>query len=438
MNAVGLFSTLVSAASFLGFLGLAYRLGWSLTTMAFGVGSTLGFILCMFLSGGPLRRFSELRGKFTLSSFFIERYNTSTGLITTFFVLILFPAYIVPQLMGAGLATTYLLGVEFTYAVIIVGVIYAGYVLIGGMLSVTWTDFIQGILMFLCMVGLSLVAIAHFGGVGSLVGKAAAVNPFYLGIHPRVSGWTYFGMSVGVMTFVLSSPHLIMRLFITRDVNQGRAALSITAVLSLVFHLLGYLGVAAAALVIAPKLAKIDNTYIVVMDELFSPLFRGLAVAGILAAIMSTTSGMLLAAGAEFSNNLYRRFIRPEATQAQALWVGKVVILVIAALTTTLAVFQTQSIGVIVGLLVEGTGSAFMVPLLAGLWWKRANAVGGLLGVTGGFLVFLLVHFLKVVPMFAEILVSLPASLLAVVIGSLLTAAPPPETIQFVEVLHRA
>ena len=49
VNGVALFSTLVSAGSFMGFLGLAYRLGWSLTTMSFGVSSTLGFIFCMLL-----------------------------------------------------------------------------------------------------------------------------------------------------------------------------------------------------------------------------------------------------------------------------------------------------------------------------------------------------------------------------------------------------
>ncbi len=438
VNAIGLFATLVSAASYMGFLGLAYRLGWSLTTVSFGVGSALGFVLCMLLSGGPLRRFSEMRGKYTLSGFLSERYNVSTGLITTVFVLILFPAFIVPQLMGAGLATKYLLGIEFTYAVILAGVVYAVYVLLGGMLSVTWTDFIQGIMMFVMMVGLSLVAIFHFGGTGPLLDKALAINPNFLRLHPRVSPWTYLGMTVGVLTFVLSSPHVIMRFFVTKNVNQGRAALSLTAFLTLAFHLLGYLGVAAAGLVIAPKLANIDNTYIVVMDELFSPLFRGLAVAAILAAIMSTASGMLLAAGAEFSNNVYKRFFRPDANEAQTLYAGRVIITLIGILTTVLAVYQTQTIGVIVGLVVEGAGSAFMVPLLAGLWWKRANAAGGLLSMSGGFLAFLVVHFMKGVPLFAEILISLPVSLVLMIVGSLATAPPPREKVQFVEALHRA
>ena len=438
VNGVALFSTLVSAGSFMGFLGLAYRLGWSLTTMSFGVSSTLGFIFCMLLATGPLRRFSELRGKFTMTSFFAERYSAGTAIATTIFVLILFPAYIVPQLMGAGLATAYMLGLDFGYAVVIVGAVYVFYVLLGGMLSVTWTDFFQGLLMFFLMVGLSITAIIHFGGFGSLLSQAVAVNPYYLGIHPKTSVWTYFGISLGVFMFVLSSPHIIMRLFTTKNVNQGRAALSLTAGLSLVFHLLGYIGVAAAALVIEPKLANVDNTYIVVMDKLFSPFLRGLALAAILAAIMSTTSGMLLAVGAEFSNNIYRRFINPAAPEGQVIRTAKWFICFIGVLTTILAIFQTKSIGVIVGLLVEGTGSSFVVPLLAGLWWKRANALGGFLSVVGGFITFVVVHFSNIVPMFAEILISLPASALFMVIGSLVSAPPSTETIQFMESLHQS
>lgn len=437
VNGVALFSTLVSAASFMGFLGLAYRLGWSLTTMAFGVSSTLGFIFCMLLASGPLRRFSELRGKFTMTSFFAERYGPGTALATTIFVLVLFPAYIVPQLMGAGLAGAYMLGIDFKSAVLIVGVVYVVYVLLGGMLSVTWTDFFQGLLMFFMMIGLSFTAISHFGGLGSLLSQAVTSNPYFLGIHPKASTWTYFGISLGVFMFVLSSPHIIMRLFTTKNVNQGRASLSLTAALSLIFHLFGYLGVAAAALVIEPKLANIDQTFIVVMDKLFPPFLRGLALAGILAAIMSTTSGMLLAVGAEFSNNVYRRFFNEHATESQAIRLAKTVICIIGVLTMILAMFQTKSIGVIVGLLVEGTGSSFVVPLLAGIWWKRANSLGGFLSVVGGFLTFVAVHFSGIVPTFAEILISLPASAAFMVIGSLISAPPESKTIQFMESLHQ-
>jgi len=437
VNGIAQYSALASAASFLGFLGLAYRMGWSFCAMPFGVGSSLGFILSLLLVSGPLRRYSEIKGKFTLANFFSDRYGTATALATTIFILILFPAYIVPQMMGCGFIGSYILGIDFKYAVILVGIVYITYVMIGGMLSVTWTDFLQGALMFCIMMGLAIVAIIHFGGFGSLISKAISVNPGFLGIHPKVSPWSYFGMALGTITFVLASPHIIMRLFTAKDTKHGRAALSLSAGLNLIHHTFGYLAIAAAALVIAPKLENIDLTFIVVLNELFAPFFRGLAVAGVLAAIMSTTDAMLLACGAEFSVNIYRRFFKPDASQREVIKVGQVLMVIVGILTVVLAIYQTKSIGVIVGLLVEGTGSAFAVPLVAGIWWKRANKIGGFLSCVGGFVVFAIIYFMKVVPMFAEILISLPVSIFFMIVGSLLTTREPQDKIDFIQSLHK-
>jgi Na+/proline symporter len=112
--------------------------------------------------------------------------------------------------------------------------------------------------------------------------------------------------------------------------------------------------------------------------------------------------------------------------------------LLIGVITVVLALYQTKTIGIIVGLLVEGTGSAFAVPLIAGIWWRRANKVGGFLSVAGGFIVFVVIHYMKVVPMFAEILISLPVSIICMIVGSLASAPPPEEKMQFVETLHKA
>jgi sodium/pantothenate symporter len=262
VNGFAVLSTLVSAASFMGFLGLAYRMGWSFSTVTFGVGSCLGFMVMMLLVSGPLRRYSEIRGKYTLTNFYYDRYGKGSGLLTTLFILILYPAYIVPQVMGGGLAGAYLLGIDFGTAALLVGGVYVLYVVVGGMLSVTWTDFFQGVLLFCVMIALSFTAIAHFGGLGTILERATQASPTYLAINPKVSPLTYAGMSLGVMTFILASPHIVMRLFTAKNVRAGRSALALTSALTLIFHLVGYIGVAAAALIMFPTIANADNTFI--------------------------------------------------------------------------------------------------------------------------------------------------------------------------------
>ncbi|MCC7409141.1 MAG: sodium:solute symporter family protein [Phycisphaeraceae bacterium] len=420
VNGVAQFSALLSAASFLGFLGLAYRSGWSMTTIAFGFGSTMGFALSLLLVGGPLRRYSAMRGRFTLSAFFEDRFGPATGLATTGLVLLLFPAYIIPQLMGGGLAASNLLGIRFEYAVILSSVVFVAYVAIGGMLSVTWTDFVQGLLMFGCMIGLSIVAMVHFGGPAELTRRAQQVNPHFLDL-PTMPASSLFGLTLGVILLVVCSPHIIMRIFTARSVREGRAALALTAGISLVFHLLGYLGVAAAALVLFPELEQIDNTYIVVMNELFSPMVRGLATAGILAAIMSTTDAMLLAAGAEFSSNVYRRYINPKADDHAQIRAARNVMILVGVLATILAILaKGHQIGVIVGVVLGGTASAFAAPLVLGIWWRGAGPLGGFLGVTVGFTLYVALLLLSDMPPFSHVLVAFPASVASVIVGSLL------------------
>jgi Na+(H+)/acetate symporter ActP len=71
-----------------------------------------------------------------------------------------------------------------------------------------------------------------------------------------------------------------------------------------------------------------------------------------------------------------------------------------------------------------------------GLWWRRANGIGGFLGVVGGFVSFVVVHFVFHVPQFSEALFSIPIAFLGIILGSLLTAPPRHETIEFLETIH--
>lgn len=439
VNGVGVFTTLVSGGSFLGFLGFTGQFGWAFAGVSLATGTTLGFVLLGLLVGGPLRRYSEVKGKFTLSNFFTERYGPAAGSLATVLIIVILWIYIVPQLMAGGMAAEYVLGVSRATAVVLVGLVIVFYVLVGGMLSVTWTDFVQGILKFAMMVGLSWVAIETYGGVGPLIEKATVEQPSMMSLNPKLSPWAYVGLPLGIAVFITSSPHTIMRLFTAKSVRKGRAALSLTAALCLVFHLAGYLGVGTAALVIAPEALRTkgyDKSYLEVMDALFSPLFRGLAISAILAAVMSTTAGILLTVGAEFSVNVYKKFVRPEATDRQAIRASQLLMLLIGASTVVGALLVKESIGKLIATLVMAMGSAFSAPLLAGIWWKRANVAGGVLGIVGGMAAYLGASLSGLLPAFTEILVAFPVSLAGVVVGSLLTTRPSVEKAEFVEALH--
>ena len=174
------------------------------------------------------------------------------------------------------------------------------------------------------------------------------------------------------------------------------------------------------------------------MNALFPGVVRGVATAGILAAIMSTTDHMLLAAGAEFANNIYRKHINPAAEDKQTIRVARIVMLAVGALTTILAILaRGQNIGIIIAIVIGGTGSAFAVPLIAGIWWRRANHVGGFISVIAGFLTYVILLLATDMPKFSHILISLPVSLAGMIAGSLCSRPPGRQKIEFVDRLHR-
>ncbi len=97
---------------------------------------------------------------------------------------------------------------------------------------------------------------------------------------------------------------------------------------------------------------------------------------------------------------------------------------------------RDHDIGVIVGIVVGGTGSSFAAPLVLGIWWRRANAVGGCLGVMVGFFAYLLLLLVSDLPPFSHVLIALPLSALCVIVGSWLSSPPPTQQSELVAALH--
>lgn len=431
INGWATFSTLVSAGSFLGFIGFCYKFGWTHSVIALGVPLTLGFVLMLLFISGPLRKYSQNHSKFTLSEYFGERYSSKSSLISSIIICLLYPTYIVPQLIGGSHVTAYLLGIESYYAIFLISVIFIVYVIFGGMLSITWTDFFQAILMFGCMLGLTVIAFAKFGGVEATLAKALAVKPYFLSYPEKMPFIAFFGLALTMVSTAMCSPHVIMRVFTSRSVKEGRQAVGITAAIIFIFHVIGYLGVASAAVILFPALEQQDRTYIVVMDELFPTIMKGIATAAILAAIMSTTAGLLLATGAEFTNNIYKKYFEPEASDIKLVMTSKILMLIVGIATTVIAMLliDRQNIGKLVGMVVGITSSSFITSILAGLWWKRANHRGALLSISSGFITYVLLLNFANMPPLSQIIIALPTSILFMILGSLATA-PPSEKVQ--------
>jgi Na+/proline symporter len=185
-----------------------------------------------------------------------------------------------------------------------------------------------------------------------------------------------------------------------------------------------------------PDLADADQVFLKVMQSRFPPLVRGVAVAAVLAAVMSTTDALLLACSSSISHDLLGNVLRERASQRtiDLVRVGTAWVIGLLALywayspPELISQFYTAGVGLL-------SGSLF-VPVIAGLWWKKANRIGGVLALVAGALTYVLVH-LQILPLdIAPILASLAVSALAMAAGGLLGAPDSREMIEAIEKLH--
>jgi Na+/proline symporter len=166
-----------------------------------------------------------------------------------------------------------------------------------------------------------------------------------------------------------------------------------------------------------PDLQDADKIFLQVMQQEFPPIVRGLAVAAVLAAVMSTTDALLLACSSAISHDLLGKFSQKNLSEKAGSYLNVAIAWAIGLVAMYLAysppALITQFYSAAIGLLT----AALFVPVMAGLWWKNANLAGGIASIVVGAGVYLIVQFIPETPPLSAILFALPASALAMIIG---------------------
>ena len=186
-----------------------------------------------------------------------------------------------------------------------------------------------------------------------------------------------------------------------------------------------------------PDLADADTVFLRVMEVEFPPFFRGIAVAAVLAAVMSTTDALLLACSSAISHDLLGNYLKERVSRKTGHWITVGVAWVVGLTAMTLAynppTLITQFYTIAIGLLSAG----LFVPVIAGLWWKKANLPGGIASLIGGVATYLLVQFSpELFPPASAILFALPVSALLMWLGGTLGAPEKDTMIAAVSALH--
>lgn len=431
VNSMAIMAALASGGSIIGVMGLAYAQGIPATLALFG-GAVVGFPLASILVARPLRNF----GKFTITDFMSFRYpHALVRYLVPILIVAAFTIYIVAQLKAAGITAEALLGIPYNTALALATLVFIIYVSFGGMVAITWTDVIQGFLMLFVIMGTALVIVWRVGSPFEIMSQATAVAP-ELGQVANRPVSSYLGYFIIWATAIPVIPHIVMRVFTARDADSARLSLNLSMLVYSVMILAAVLAIVPVGRIDFPGLQDADQLFLRVMETQFPPLIRGIAVAAVLAAVMSTTDALLLACSSAISHDLLGGLLRGRASERtmSLVRIGSTWVIGIAALLWAfsppelITEFYTAGVGVL--------SASLFVPTIAGLWWKKANLAGGVGAVVSGAGVYILVQFGIIDIGLAPVVVALFASAAAMILGGLFGPQESTEMVERIEALH--
>lgn len=416
------FATIISSVSMVGYVGYYYGIGWS--GWWNWAGTVVTTIICAAWFAARLRRF----GKVTLPDFFEERYGRTHSLFAAFLILFAAMGFVCAQLVACGTLINISTGIDWLWGMIIVGTVFILYTMFGGMFAVAWTDVFCTAMIYVGAWIMAIVILGKVGGFEALHVQLAQTKPTFL--SPTGGGAMGLGVIISwIVTWGIGNfgtPHFITRFYACKDERVARLSQGWTGV-TFIFFFTPIMLIGLGAAIVFPGIANVDTVTPTVLTQLLSPGLAGIVIAAIIAASVSTASGILLMAGTTYIRDIYSKLINKNADDRKLLYMSRMVTVIIGVLAMIMSVVIQSTVMWIQANMVGIMGAALAMPLLIGFAWKRANAQGAMAGIIVGALTAALWYALNKPFGWFPILPGIITSSLAIIITSLLTKPAPVE-----------
>lgn len=391
------------------------------------VGLAIGYTISWILEAPRLRRFSIVaKDSITVPQYLTNRFlskSLALQIICAVVFLVAYTIYAASSVKACGTLFNTVIGMDPMIAMYLAAIIIVGYTFLGGFSAVCWTDFFQGMLILGAMFIAPIFAAAMLDTSSMEVMTGDYWNAF--------SNWKDIvsGLAWGLGYFGM--PHIIIRFMSIKSQKELKksAKIGITwTVLIVIFAtLIGIIG--RMFLGFDETINENSLVFIAIVRKIFPGVISGILLSAVLAASMSTADSQLLAAASAFASDVYKPAIRKgKANDKEMLWVGRVVVLAIAAMALVIA--SNPNAGSIMALVSNAWGifgAAFGPAIMLSLFWKRFNFKGAVAGIVVGAVVDVLWYIFLSPTGIYELLPGFALGLAAAVITTLCTQAPSKE-----------
>ena len=422
--------------------------------MWIGIGLALGTAANWIFCAKRLRKFSKVAGDaITVPQYLSNRFATKSKalqVICAVIFLVCFTVYVASAFVaGASVFQMIFPTVSESVGMLLCALIIIGYTFLGGFKAVCWTDFFQGILMLIALLAIPIVVVltqeidtTALSAIYQYTDASGEIVTCDFGSGLFSADWKDIVSGLGWGLGYFGMPHIIVRFMSIEKPSMIKKS-AIVAIIWVV------LALAAACLVayfgrifVGEELLTqgLQKTVFMVMSrKFFFPLASGLLLAAIMAACISTADSQLLVASSSFTADIYQPIIRKNASEKEVLWIGRIVVVLVALIAFAMATSKGSGAQAIMNLVENAWGcfgAAFGPTILLSLFWRRFNYAGAVAGVVTGALVDgLWLAFLSAATGIYEIIPGFVCSLLAAVVVSKMTEEPSKEV---TEIFDRA
>lgn len=377
-----------------------------------------GAALCLVLFGLFFARKLYNMNLLTLGDFFKVRYGKRIELVAGVFIVPSYVGYIAAQLVAMGLILNVVTGMAVWQGVVASAIVVTFYTYIGGMWAISITDFVQSVIIIGGLLVLAIILSNKAGGVATVLNN---VEPNTFRFLPQASGteiitwiaaWSVLGLGS------IPSQDVFQRVMSSNSVNTAVRSCFIAAGLYLTIAMLP-LFISLCVRHLYPEFTQGDTQLALpsmVLAHATMPV-QILFFGSLLSAIMSTTSSAILAPAAIFSENLVKPLARHRFTDKHFLAITRLAVLGFAILATVVACLRTNIYELVGESSILSLVSLF-APMVLGLYWKRASAMGALLAMITGIITWLIAKQFELP--WPELVPALVVSMLGMVAGSLI------------------
>ncbi|MDQ0590002.1 cation/acetate symporter [Variovorax paradoxus] len=353
-NGLAITGDALSAGAFLGLSALVFSSGFD--GLFYAIGYTTGLPVVVFLMAGKLRKM----GKYTFTDVVCSKLGgNGIRIFSACASLTIVSFYLIAQMVGAGQLVQLLFGIDYSFAIVLVGILMILYVAFGGMLATTWVQIVKAVLMLCVGCAIAFMVMAKFNfSFTALLASAVDVHPkgsAILGTTTMAKDpWSAFSLGLAVMFGTAGLPHVLMRFFTVPDARAARSSVLWASVFMNGFYALIFIiGFGALSLV------RSDKTYLDASGALIgggntaalhlSRILGGDVMYGIVAAvafatILAVVAGLTLSGASAVSHDIYGAILkRRVTTEREEFRIVRIATVVLGAFAVVLGIAKDKT-----------------------------------------------------------------------------------------------